>query len=94
MATDPTAVARRIRTQRRILTRILRVSIPIMLLGVAAAFALGERVAETRMNVVIIPTLLAFFVSWLSILALWVLGVRDMRNKFRPGSAGAYEDDH
>jgi hypothetical protein len=40
----------------------------------------------------VIPTIVAFFATWLSMLGMWVLGVRDLRNMFRPSSAQAYDE--
>ena len=93
MSKDPVRIADRIRAQRRMLRRILRVSLPLTLIGFVIVFAVGSRVSEQSMSVVILPTVLAFFTSWLSIWGLWVLGIRDFRNMLRPGSAEAYEQN-
>jgi hypothetical protein len=33
-----------------------------------------------------------FLIGWLAVAALAVIRFRDVRNRFRPGSAAAYED--
>jgi hypothetical protein len=93
MSKDPVEISGRIRAQRRMLGRVLRVSIPVTLVGFVIAFAAGSHLSEPWVNVVIVPTFLAFFASWFSMLALWVLGLRDVRNMLRPGSAAAYNKD-
>jgi len=59
-------------------------------IGFVIAFAAGSHASEPWMNVVMVPTIVAFFASWFSILLLWVLGIRDFRNMLRPDSADAY----
>jgi hypothetical protein len=93
VAKDPIVVAKQIRAQRRTLSRVLRISLPITLVGFAILLAIGSRVSESRATVIALTTVLAFLVSWLSILGLSVLGVRDLRNMLRPGSAAAYDEE-
>jgi len=90
MSRTPVEIANRIRAQRRFLQRIVRVTFPITAIGVAIIFAAGTRVSEAAMNVVLVPTVIAFFATWFSLVALWALGFRDLRNMLRPGSAEAY----
>jgi hypothetical protein len=89
---QPVEIATRIRAQRRLLRRVLRVSLPVTIIGAALLFGAGSSASDPRMNVVVIPTIVAFFATWLSMLGMWVLGVRDLRNMFRPGSAQAYDE--
>jgi hypothetical protein len=93
MSNDPVEIAGRIRAQRQVIGRILRVSVPVTLVGFVIVFAADSHMDEPWMNVVIVPTFLAFFATWFSILGLWVLGIRDFRNMLRPGSADA-DDEH
>ena len=93
MSNNPIEIADRIRRQRRVLRRVLWVSLPIALTGIVIVFAAQSRVTESLMNLVIVPTFLGFIASWLSFWGLWILGIRDFRNMFRPGSAEAYGKD-
>ena len=93
MAVDPDVVARRLRAQRRVLIRVLCVSLPTTAVGFAVIFLAESRLSENTMNVVIVPTFLAFAVSWLALAANGVIRLRHLRNMFRPGSAKSYQDD-
>ena len=93
MGRSPAEIAERIRAQRRFLQRIVFVTFPIALVGMGIMVVAQPHVSKTAINLVIVPTVIAFFAAWFSILALWLLGFRDLRNMFRPGSADAYEKD-
>ena len=91
MTEHPVEIAERIRMQRRALRRVARLSVPVSLIGFAIIYATASRVSGALANLVMVPTVLAFLVSWLCFWGLWVLGLRDFRNMLRPGSADAYD---
>lgn len=92
MSADPVAIAARLHRQMAPFRRIVRVTGPVVVLGMPLLIALVALGApEMLTNILGIPVLLAFLVTWVSLLALWVLGLRNFRNMFRPGSAQAYD---
>jgi uncharacterized membrane protein YfcA len=90
---DPVEEAARLRVQRRAYWRVLRLSGPVTALGILTLVFGGTRLPEKLHEWLAVPTVLAFFVSLVAVALLSGNQSRDFRNRFRPGSARAYEDE-
>ena len=92
MTVDPAAIAARLRARRAPFERVFRLSAPGAFIGIPLCMVLAAvKAPELLQTVVGVPVILAFAAAWVSGVALWILGIRDMRNMFRPGSARAYD---
>ena len=89
---DPVAIAKSLRAQRRVAVRILLVTLPIAVPGIVLLiFADGlfpPKVEEVIVSIVGI----VFLVAWCAMIAFLFIHARDLRNRFRAGSAAAYDD--
>ena len=93
MSADPVVIAARTRARQAVLARVLTTTAPIAVGGIPLLMLLAAFDAPLVLQYVIgVPVLVAFAVTLLAVIALWVVGVRDVRNWFRPGSARAYDE--
>ena len=90
---DPVAEAAKLRRERRTIWRVVRVSGPITILGVAVLIPAGDRLPPAIVNAIATLTVAAFFVTFASFAFLGGNRYRDIVNRFRPGSARAYEKE-
>jgi hypothetical protein len=93
MSIDPVAEAKRLRAQRRSMWRVARVSSPIAVLGIAMVILGDSRLPPSVVAIVALPAAAASFVTLFALFSLPGNLGRDIANRFRPGSASAYDDE-
>jgi undecaprenyl pyrophosphate phosphatase UppP len=93
MPIDPVVEAQKLRRERRAALRVLLVSGPITVVGVLV-LVFGDAHLSPRMGSLLgVPVIAAFVVSFVAVALLSGIQSRDLANRFRPGSARAYDDE-
>jgi hypothetical protein len=93
MTVDPAVELANLRRERRGVLRVLRVSGPVTAIGMVTLFIAGPHLANRALDMVALPTILGFFVTFTALARLGNIRGRDLVNRFRPGSARAYDDE-
>jgi hypothetical protein len=93
MIVDPAVELAKLRRERRAVIRVLRVSGPIAALGMLMLFFADSHLSDAVLELIALPTFVAFIVTFIALALLGGIRGRDIANRFRPGSARAYDDE-